>query len=114
MTPVEQATVIVNGVAILLFFGLVGAILYSMTRRIVDYRAAKLPLPTLLKRGFVLFGALAFLGGEAALLRSLGITMDPGTPERLVYILQTDFVLLGALLYYAKAELFDLDDEDKP
>jgi hypothetical protein len=114
VTPVEQATATVNFLGFVLFLGLVGATLFSMLRRIHLYRVADLPLPTLLKRGFVLFGSLALIGGEIALLRLVGVVFAEGSVERLAFIIQSDAILIGALLYYTKAELFDLDDEDKP
>lgn len=105
---------IINFVALLLFVALTGAILFSMGRRLVDYRVAKMPVPTLLKRGFVLFGALAVMGGEIAVLRVLGVSLADDPVMRLLFTVQSDVILFTALGYYAKAELFDVDDPDKP
>jgi hypothetical protein len=104
----------VNITAFIIFLVLVGAIIFSMVRRLVIYRTAELPVPTLLKRGFVLFGALALLGFEAAILRIFGGDLLNDEVVHLAYIVQSDIVMLGALGYYAKAEIFDVDDPDKP
>lgn len=111
---VVAVTGVVNAVALVAFLVLLGACLFSMTRRILDYRRAQLPLPTVLKRGLVLFAALALIGGEAALLRAAGIVLEDGSLERLLFTVQSDLILLTALGYYTKAELFDLDDDSKP
>lgn len=114
MTPVEQATAWVNLTAILLFLVLLGAIIISMVRRVRLYRTAALPIPVLLRALIVFFSALAVIGGEGVLIRALEIELPEGSVERLAYIVQVDVILLGALAYFAKVELFDLDREDKP
>jgi uncharacterized membrane protein YhaH (DUF805 family) len=108
------ALTVVNFVAFVFFLALLGAILFSMARRLHDYRLAKLPVPVLLKRGFVLFAALAVMGGETAILRVLGISLADDPILRLIFTLQSDVILFTGLGYYAKAELFDVDDPDKP
>jgi len=108
------ATDVVNGLAAVLFLLLVGAVVFSMLRRAVDYRRAELPLPVLLKRSLAVFLALIVLGGESVGLRTLGITLPEGSLERLGFVAQADIILILALAYYAKAELFDLDDKEKP
>jgi hypothetical protein len=104
----------VNFVALAIFLALLGAILFSMARRIIFYHLADEPIPVLLKRGFVLFGALALLGGEAVLLRVIGIDLRGDPLLMLIYTVQADVILLTSLGYYAKVELFDIDDPDKP
>jgi hypothetical protein len=111
---IATAIHIVNAVSLVIFLLLLGATLFSMVGRVLDYRRAKLPLPVLLKRGIVLFVALVLIGGETAVLRALGVTLGEASIERLIFITQANAILLIALGYYAKVELFDLDDEDKP
>ena len=105
---------IVNFVALVAFLVLIGAILASMVRRVVLYRRAGETLPIILKRGIVLFGALAILGGEAAILRVLGIDLTTSPFIRLLYTVQANVVLLTALAYYAKTDVFDIDDPRVP
>ena len=104
---------IVNFVALLAFVGLSGATLFAMVRRLVLFRRAEQPLPVLLKRGLVLIGALLIIGLELALLRVLEVTLAPDSLERLVFIVQSDLIILTALGYYTKVEIFDIDDPDK-
>jgi hypothetical protein len=104
---------IVNLVSGVLFLLLAGVVLFSMMRRIRDYRRAREALPVLLKRGFVLFTALALIGGETLVIRAWGINLMDYPFARLIYSIQTNVVLLIALGYYAKAELFDIDDPDQ-
>ncbi len=111
---IAAATNVLNIVAATTFFTLAGATLFSMLRRVHLYRQAKLPLPALLRALIVLFASLVVVGGTGAVLRALGVQMEPGTIERFAYTAFVDAVLLSALLYYTKVELFDLDDEDKP
>ena len=106
-------TAIVNWVALVIFLLLLGATLFSMARRMYDYRTAGVPFPVLLKRGFVLFAALGLIGAEAVALRALGIVLEEGSVERLAFTVQYDLILLGALAYYTKTELFDIDDPNK-
>lgn len=113
-TEIQAATEAINGIAGGVFLVLLGMVLFSMLRRVRDYRIAGLPVPVLLRRGIVLFAALAVMGGETVLLRILGITFAPGSLERLIFIVQADIILLSALIYYAKTEMFDMDDEEKP
>lgn len=108
-----EALRVVNFVALILFLALVGAILFSMARRLRDYRIAKMPVPVLLKRGFGLIVALAVIGGEAAFLRVLGVDLSADPMLRLIYVTQSDVILLAALAYYAKVELSDMDDPDE-
>lgn len=107
-------TAIVNGIALVIFLLLLGATLFSLARRVYDYRMAGLPLPVILKRGFVLFLALGIIGAEATALRVLGVHLEDGSVERLFFTVQYDVILLSALAYYTKTELFDIDDPDKP
>lgn len=107
-------TGIVNGVALVVFLMLLGATLFSLGRRIKDYRTAGLPLPVILRRSFVLFAALAVIGAEAVAIRALDVALEEGSLERLAFTVQYDLILLGALAYYTKTELFDIDDPDKP
>ena len=111
---IATVTTVVNWVALAVFLVLLGATLFSLTRRVHDYRLAGLPLPVILKRSFVLFAALTVIGAEAVAIRSLGIELPEGSLERLAFTVQYDLVLLGALAYYTKTELFDIDDPDKP
>jgi hypothetical protein len=111
---IQTITGIVNGIALAVFLLLLGATLMAMGRRIHDYRAAGMPLPVILKRGFVLFATLGVIGAEATALRVLDIVPAEGSIERLLFTVQYDLILLGALAYYAKTELFDIDDPDKP
>lgn len=101
---------VVNFVALVIFLILLGATLASMGRRVYLFRQAGKALPIILKRGLVLFGALTILGGETALLRAAGIDLTETPFLRLLYTVQANIVLLGALAYYAKTDLFDLDD----
>jgi len=102
----------VNFVALIVFLVLLGATLGSMFRRVFLYRKAEKALPVILKRGIILFGALAILGGEAALLRVGGIDLTSTPFLRLLYVVQADVILLGALGYYAKTDLFDIDNPE--
>jgi hypothetical protein len=111
---IQTITSIVNAAALGIFLLLLGATLFALIRRIHDYRLAGLPLPVILKRGFVLFGALAVIGAEAVAIRVLGVALPEGSIERLAFTVQYDVLLIGALAYYAKTELFDIDDPDKP
>jgi hypothetical protein len=111
---IQTITAIVNAAALAVFLILLGATLFAMARRIHDYRTAGVPLPVILKRGFVLFAALTVIGVEAVTLRVLGVELSDGSLERLAFTIQYDLILLGALAYYAKTELFDIDDPDKP
>lgn len=114
MIDIELATNILNAFAAVVFFTLVGTTLFSMLRRLRLYRTARLPVPVLLRALVVLFGALVVVGGEAIMLRAAGVILPPGSFERFLYTLQVDVILIGALGYYAKVELIDLDDEEKP
>ena len=111
---IATAISLVNGVALVIFLVLLGATVFSMLLRVRDYRRARAPLPVILKRGLVLFGALSIIGAEATALRVLGVTLPEGSIERLTFTVQYDVILLGALAYYAKTELFDVDDPSKP
>lgn len=110
---VEGLTTVVNIVASILSLGLIGAILFSMLRRVIAYRKAEQGVPTLLKSGISLFLALSIIAVQTIVIRLLSITLPPDSLERLVYITETDVIVIGALVYYAKAELFDVDDPDK-
>jgi hypothetical protein len=105
---------IVNFVAAILFLGLLGAVLFSMARRLRLYKQAELPVPVILKRGFVLFAALALLGFETLLIRAIGIDLANNSVLRLAFIVQSDIIMIGAFAYYAKVELFDIDDPNEP
>lgn len=105
----------VNGVAVLIFLVLLGAVIVSMSRRVILYRRAGLPMPVILKRGWLLFGAMGLLASESVVLRVLGGDLFTGpTLLRLAFIIQFDVIFLTALAYYTKTELFDVDDEDTP
>jgi hypothetical protein len=114
MIDLDVAVPALNFLGLVLFLILLGAILFSMSRRVIDYRHAKEPLPSILKRGVALFGALAILGGEALIMRVLGIELGENTTERFIYLTQFNIILLGAMGYYAKVELLDIDRPDRP
>lgn len=101
---------VVNFIALLLFCVLIGAGLASQLRRYALYRRAEWPTPVFLKRGLVLFGALGILGGEAVLLRVLGIDIMQAPFLRLLYVVQANIILLSALAYFDKTDLFDVND----
>jgi uncharacterized membrane protein YecN with MAPEG domain len=109
-----EALRVVNFVSLLLFLVLLGATLASMIRRVRLYRIAGERLPVILKRGLVLFAALTLMGGEAALLRVLGVSLADDAVLRLVYTVQSNVILLSALAYFAKTDLFDIDNPEKP
>lgn len=104
---------VVNAIGLASFLVLLGAVVFSMLQRLYLYKTAGLPLPVILKRGLVLFAALSVLGGETAVLRILGIQFGQDSIERLLFIIQANIILIGAMSYYAKVELFDMDDPRK-
>lgn len=108
MTPIELVTAVVNFVALLLFVGLVSATLGSMLRRALLFRRAHKPIGVILRRGLALYTALTIVMLETFVLRVLGVELDEVT--RLIFIVQADAILFAGLGYYAKVELFDIDD----
>jgi hypothetical protein len=86
----------------------------SMLRRMLLYVRANKPIPILLRRGIVLFSAFSIVVGESVILRATGIMLAEGSLERFLFILQADILILIAMGYYAKAELFDIDNPDQP
>lgn len=115
-SPYDDAIRIANGLGLVIFLVLLGGILSSLIRRVLSYRQRGAALPVILKRGIVLFTALAVLAGEAATLRVLGIdlTVEGAELERLVFIIQSNVVVDLAFAYYLKTELIDMEDPDKP
>ena len=107
---------VINGIALVMFLMLLGAVLFSMVRRIRFYRVAQEPIPVLLKRGIGLFLAFTIVVAEGLVLRVLGIDLTDDGYElgRLLYTVQADAILVIGLGYYAKTELFDIDDPEKP
>jgi len=103
---------VLNVASLAAFMGLLGAGLYGMIGRFRLYMQAREPIPILLKRDLILVGSLALIGAEALGIRALGIDLSEPTWLRVAFILQQDVLLLGALAYYVKVELADIDDAD--
>jgi len=101
---IHSAIAVINVIAAVLFLLLNGFILGSMLIRLRAYVMAKETVNPLLKRGIVLFGALAAIGAEAMALRALSVEFEPDSLEQLVFIAQFDFILIAALAYYALVE----------
>ena len=101
---------LVNNVALIVFVALSGATVITMVMRLVAFRRAGMAVPALLKRGLVLVGAFLIIGFEVSFLRATGIVFPEGSIERLVFIIQYDVIVLTALGYYTKVEIFDIDD----
>lgn len=99
----------VNGVALLVFTALLGSGIFGMIRRLILYQRAAEAVPVILKRDLALLGALAFIGLESLLLRALNIgTLDGWT--KVLFVSHWDVILIAALLYWVKVELFDIDN----
>ena len=111
---IHDLITLVNAVALMVFVGLSGATVFAMLLRLVAYRRASQPIPALLKRGLVLIGAFLVIGAEVVLLRAYDITLAEDSLERLAFIVQYDLIILSALGYYTKVEIFDVDDPEKP
>jgi hypothetical protein len=103
----------VNAAALVVFVALSGATVFAMLLRFVRFRRAGVPVPALLKRGLVLIGAFLIIGFDVVALRAYGIILAEDSVERLVFIIQYDVIILTALGYYTKVELFDVDDPDE-
>lgn len=103
-----------NAVALLVFTALIGAGIFGMVRRIVLFHRAEKPIPLILKRDLGLFGALAIIGMESLILRAAGISLAEADPFiRVVFAAHWDLILIVALAYWAKVELWDVDDPHK-
>lgn len=109
MFDIGEAIKVLNAVGLACFLFLLGAIMFSLLRRLRLYRAAQQRPDPILRRGIAMIGALAIIAGETFVLRFLGVTFDEASIERFLFILQADAIALTALAYYAKTE-YDLDD----
>lgn len=106
----SEALQILNLLAFMTYLVLSGVILAVLISRYNLYRRAKERIPVLLKRDIVLFGAIVILFGESLLIRSMNITIFIADDwPRLVFILQQNIIGIGALVYWAKVELTDLN-----
>lgn len=99
---------ILNLATLGIFLVLLGAGLFGTVRRLRLYFAANEPIPVLLKRDIVLLTALATIGTEGLILRTLGIIPDGWW--RVLYVAQVDVILILAVFYWVKVELQDVDD----
>ena len=99
---------VLNLVTLGVFLVLLGAGLFGTIRRLRLYFAAHEPIPVLLKRDIVLLTALATIGVEGLILRTLGIV--PEGWFRVLYVAQIDVILILAVFYWVKVELQDVDD----
>lgn len=113
MNLVATAQDVLNVSTLITFVALLGSGLFGMARRLVLFARAEQPVPVLMKRDIALLSALAILGIEQLGLRALGINQMDDL-ERLIYSLQQDFIVLLALAYWVKVELFDVDDPNVP
>lgn len=110
MTP-ESVLSAVNAIALLAFTMALGSGIFGMLRRVILYDRAGEAVPVILKRDLALFGALAFIGLESLILRAANIDItDQITIVRLAFAVHWDVILLAALLYWVKVELFDIDN----
>jgi hypothetical protein len=107
---IDTLTAIVTTGGFLIFLVLLGLGVGAMIRRILLYVQTGHRVPIILRRDFGLFLALSWVFGGAALLRFLNIVLEPGSVERLLFIVQQYLVGLIALGYWVKVELFDVDD----
>jgi hypothetical protein len=107
MTP-DVALDILNTIAFITLIGLLGAGLFGLARHIRLYWAAQMSVPILLKRDVALLSALAVIGLETMTLRVLGVGQLEGW-VRVAYVAQADIILLWAIIYWVKIELFDVD-----
>ena len=110
---IADLIVLVNNIALMVFVALSGATVLTMVARLVAFRRAGMAVPALLKRGLVLVGAFLIIGFEVSFLRAYGIVFAENSIERLVFIIQYDAIILTALAYYTKVEIFDVDDPDQ-
>ncbi len=101
----------INAVALLLVTLLVGSGIFAMVRRGSIYRAAHKDIPVIMKRDVALLGALAFIAVEAGILRMLHPDPLVGWQRTFNVAVQSAIVVI-ALAYWVKVELFDVDDPD--
>jgi hypothetical protein len=106
----SQIVVLVNGIGLILFTVLVGAILGLLVRRAQFYALARKTIPVILRRDLILFGALSIVGVETLLVRAAGVVFESWT--RLAFVLHWDIILIGALIYWISVELNDIDDPE--
>jgi hypothetical protein len=107
---IDTLTALVTSVGFIVFLVLLVLGVGAMIRRILLYVRTGHRVPIILRRDFGLFLAFLWVFGSTALLRFLGITLEEGSIERLLFILQQNIVGLIALGYWVKVELFDVDD----
>lgn len=108
----DKVLVVLNSFGLILFTVLLGSGVFGVLRRAILYRRAKETLPVLIRRDVVLLSALATIGLETLALRALGVTQLDGWP-RVAFVLQSDIILISALVYWVKVELWDIDDPNK-
>lgn len=108
----EQALAILNGISLLMFTALVGSGLFGILRRVILYRRAKALVPVIMRRDIALLGSLAIIGTESLVLRALNVVFEGWA--RVGFIAHYNLILLVALGYWVKVELWDVDDPDKP
>lgn len=107
MNP-DLALAIINGIGLLTFTGLVGAVVALLVRRGYTYMVARQTLPVILRRDLVLFTALSVVGLESLLLRATGTVLEGWA--RVFFVAHWDFVLVAALVYWVRVELNDIDN----
>lgn len=105
----------INLVALLCFVLCIGAGIFGMVRRVILFQRAEERVPVILRRDLGLFVALSVIGLESLGIRALGINLAE-MPDlvRLLFAVHWDIILISALLYWVKVELWDVDDPDKP
>jgi hypothetical protein len=103
---------VLDTIALLLFIALLGAGLFALLRRLRLYFVAGIPVPTPLRSAIVLGVALAVIGLEALGLAVLGA--QPEDWALVAFRFQRDVIVLSAVFYWVKVELYDVDDPNKP
>ena len=94
MPSAEGVLSVVNVVAAVLFIGLCVAIALRLVWRVAQFWRWHRPVPLLLKRDSVLFGAITIVFGIAMAARLFGID---GLRTNLIYVVFVDALIIGAL-----------------
>jgi hypothetical protein len=115
MNPdITALTALLNALTLLVFTALLGAGLFGILRRVILYKRAKARVPVIMRRDIALLGSLGLIGLELLLLRAAGIDLMEFPVARLVFVIQSNAILITGLGYWVKVELWDVDDPDKP
>jgi hypothetical protein len=111
---IEALIETINVIFLAVFVFLTGGLVAALARRLYLYRAAKWPVPILLKRNLIFFGGFGALILESILLRVVGGDLFTGpTLLRLLYIAHYDVIATALFAYYLKVEVTDIDDPKK-